>query len=401
MANFRFRDNGKVQITITYGKKLNGKPKQYYRDVNYKSDKQLKIDAALFLAEIVNGTARLSESSTVETLFKHFINDYCPNELLSEATVSRYKTLYENQVATYFGNRQLNKITKADIRNWVRYLLANGRKDGGQLSRKTVKNALSMMSSMYKFAISELDLTTSNPCDLVKVPKTIEISGKKIKAKDSKQKEFYSEKEIIKLLEILQDELKNPDDITNATIIFLILFTGMRTGEVMGLKWDDVDFENKAIKIERERIYTSSGVIEKEPKTEMSERAISVPDFIIELLISLKSFQTKNKEILGDDYLDTDYVAVTLNGSPQHPRNTYKYFRRLQEKHNLKSATVHDLRHTHAAMLSRLGVQIIDISKRLGHSNTRITQEVYEYLFKDIDSTVSNELENYYKSIKS
>ena len=73
----------------------------------------------------------------------------------------------------------------------------------------------------------------------------------------------------------------------------------------------------------------------------------------------------------------------------------------IQKKYGLKHTTVHDLRHSHAAMLSRLDVKIIDVSKRLGHTNTRITQEVYEYLFKDIDSSVSEKLDDYYKNVLS
>lgn len=401
MASFRFRDNGKVQIIITRGKRPNGKARQYYKEVNYKSDKQLEEEAALFLAEIIKGNARLSESSTVDMLFERFIKEYCSDELLSEVTISRYKCIYERQIAPYFATRQLNKITRPDVRSWVKTLLISGGKNGKPLSRKTVKNVLSLFSSMYKYAISELDLTESNPCFMVKIPKTIEVDGRKIEARDSKKKEFYTEQEIIKLLYLLQKELKQGNK-THATLIFLILFTGMRTGEVMGLKWENIDFNGKSITIKRTRTIDAQGrIIEKEPKTKESERIISLPDFIIELLQELQEYQRREAELMSDEYTYTGYVAATSRGTPHRPFNTYRWFENFLLKNNLKKATVHDLRHTHAAMLSRLGVEIIDVSNRLGHSNTRITQEVYEYLYKNVDSNISNKLNGYYQKILS
>ena len=118
------------------------------------------------------------------------------------------------------------------------------------------------------------------------------------------------------------------------------------------------------------------------------------------LLRDLKDFQGDLMVKMGSEYHDSGYVAVTVNGSPQNPRNLYKWFIRFQQRYGLKKATVHDLRHTHAAMLSDMGTKMIDISKRLGHANTRITQEIYEYLFNDIDDQISNELNNYYVEIK-
>ena len=93
--------------------------------------------------------------------------------------------------------------------------------------------------------------------------------------------------------------------------------------------------------------------------------------------------------------MPSGYVAVLENGKPQNPRSTYTWFKRFQERHGFRSCSVHDLRHTYAAMLSRLGVKIIDVSRRLGHSNTRITQKVYEYLFQSVDDRISDELDHY------
>lgn len=401
MASYRFRKNGKVQIIITRGKRSDGRPKQFYKEVTYKSDKQLEEESALFLAEIIKGNARLSESSVIENLYYHFIHEYCVNELLSEVTIARYECMYERQIEPFFANRQINKITRADVRNWVKILLVRGSKLGNPLSRKTVKNALSMLSSMYKYAISELDLVEINPCYMVKIPKTVEIDGKTVKAKGTKEKTFYTEREIITLLSLLQKEAEEGHKM-HATLIFLILFTGLRTGEVMGLKWENISFDNNAIYIHNTRTINAKGkIIEKDPKSKESIRTISIPTFITKLLIELKEYQEKESELMGNEYTYTGYVAVTPKGTPHRPSNTYNWFKRFLKRNNLKDASVHDLRHTHTAMLTRIGVELIDVSNRLGHANTRITQEVYEYLFNDIDTGVSDKLDNYYQKILS
>ena len=205
---------------------------------------------------------------------------------------------------------------------------------------------------------------------------------------------------MIELLLLLLDKSKDRRSITHATMIFLILFTGMRTGEIMGLRWEDVDLKQNKLYIHEERIYVSNvGVITDTPKTDRSNREISFPAFIGDMLKELKSHQEDCREKLGEKYSYTGFVAVIDEGTPQHPRNTYKWFKRFLKTNNLKETTVHDLRHTHVAILSRLGVKIIDASSRLGHSNTRITQETYEYLFNDIDDDISKELDDYYEKI--
>lgn len=392
MASFKYLQNGKVEITITHGKRFDGKPNRYYKTVDFISKKQLEQESAMFLADILRGGANIGTNSTVDDIYKHYMEH---NVDIKKSTNSRYITLYERQIKPYLGNKKISKITRTDIREWVKYIQLYGHaKTHGELAPKTVKNALSFLSSLFKYAIYDLELIDKNPCEKIKVQKQ-DIESK-IK------KELYTESEVREMLKLLAEELKKPEDITHATIILVILFTGMRSGEAMGLKWDCIDFDKKQISIESERIYLPEvGTITDTPKTEGSIRTISASQFIIILLKNLKSFQDECKKIFGDDYVDSGYVVSTMKGKPQHPRNTYSWFIRFQKKHGLKHTTVHDLRHAHAAMLSRLDVKIIDISKRLGHTNTRITQEVYEYLFKDIDSTVSEKLDDYYKNVLS
>lgn len=392
MASYKYRDNGKVQITITHGKRFDGNPKRFYKEVDYTTKKQLEVDAAIFLSDIIKGKVAAGTDSTISALYNDFITNHVSDASLKQTTTSRYELIYENQIKPFFANRKISVITRADIRQWVKHLLSEGNiRNRSPLKPKTVKNTLSLLSAMFNYAIYDLEIIDKNPCTRIKVANSTEKAIK----------ERYTEAEFAELIGLLMEEKEVSRSKMQATLILLILFTGLRTGEVMGIKWEDIDFNNNTIDINKERVYISNlGVITDTPKTDSSIRTVSVPQFIMDMLTDLKAFQADIELKMSDEYTDSGYVAITANGSPQHPRNTYKWFRNWLQKNGLKGSTVHDLRHTHAAMLSSIGVKIIDVSKRLGHSNTRVTQEVYEYLFKNVDNEIANDLDNYYEKIQ-
>ena len=308
------------------------------------------------------------------------------------STAARYKTLYKNQIKDHLGHRRILSISRIDVKDWVKYLSTDARnlRTGKPLAPKTIKNALSLLSTLYAYAIEDLDLVEKNPCDHVKVPH----AKKKYKIKH----DFYKDHEVADLILCLLGEAETAP--THVTALLLYLFTGMRTGEVMGLRWENVDMDRGIIKIERTRmVLPGLGIVEDTPKTDESERLVTLPSFMVELLQNLRKYQTECESKMGDDYHDSGYVITSPTGNPSYPRNTYDWFKRFQVRYGLRPATIHDLRHTHAAMLSSIGVQIVDVSKRLGHSNTRITQDVYEYFFTDSDNGISDKLNDYFKNV--
>jgi integrase len=372
MAYVKKRKSGKVQITVTDGKKYDGSPKRFYRTVDYRGKRQLERDVADFENEIRAGEKPQGSVETVDQIYKMFMID----GVRKASTVYRYDNLMRNQISPAFGSRKITTITRAEIKQWAHDLLK-------ELSPKSTRHAVSLLSSIFKYAEYELELIDKNPCEHIRLPKP------------AKKDNLYTEAETIRLMDCLSKE----ENLQHVTVIYMLLFTGMRIGEVYGLKWEDINWEWKSATIKRERIGVGGKDITDTPKTETSLRTISVPPFVLDMLRDLKSTCERNKEIAGSDYHDSGFVIQNAYGEPARTRGTYDWFKRFLRRHGLRDITLHDLRHTHAAMLSRMGVDIIDVSHRLGHANTRITQETYEYLFRSVDTDIADKLENFYENM--
>ena len=175
----------------------------------------------------------------------------------------------------------------------------------------------------------------------------------------------------------------------------LAIFTGMRCGEVLGLKWDDVDFENKKIRIKRSLCFVSGkGLIFKEPKTKKSKRQISISQHVVNVLKKHKQKQEFQEEKLGTQYQDNNLIVCTDDGKPLDPRNLLRQFYRLIEEANVPRISFHDLRHTHATILMQQGENPKVVSERLGHSRVGITLDLYSHVSDDLQEQAAEKFEN-------
>lgn len=160
----------------------------------------------------------------------------------------------------------------------------------------------------------------------------------------------------------------------------LAIYTGMRRGEILGLKWSDIDFTRKVIHVQRSHAYIPNrGYAFTTVKTKGSNRQVPIPDKILHELITHKERQLKWKERLGDLYEDQDLVVCTESGTMQDPRNVIRVMKRICKASNVTPIRFHDIRHTHASILISEGVDIVKVSARLGHANPKITLEIYAH----------------------
>ncbi|MBC3803346.1 tyrosine-type recombinase/integrase [Acetobacterium fimetarium] len=207
---------------------------------------------------------------------------------------------------------------------------------------------------------------------------------------EKKEPQFMDDKEALELLILLDNE-----PIKYKLAINLLIFSGLRRGEIGGLKWDDVDFESSIITVKRSLKYIpGEKTFEGNTKTYGSMRSIKLPDFIFELFKSYRVWQLEERFKVGDRWINADYIFTKWNGEPMNLDTTGKYLKKFTEKHNLKPVHLHSLRHTNATILIASGVDLKTVSTRLGHSNVSTTGDIYAHAINSADAKASDAMEN-------
>lgn len=185
-----------------------------------------------------------------------------------------------------------------------------------------------------------------------------------------------------------------PEEINRKVPIKLMLFTGVRTAELCGLRWSDVDLERQVLHIRRNRLYSSRiGVYEKTPKTRTSLRDIPIPNAIIaDLKEYMEWFRIADKDF--DNNLDKYYVAVNAYRETIFPGSVSQYLKAYERKWGIKRVTCHGLRHTYCSLLLSQNVPIQTVSRYMGHSDSTVTLKVYSHFIPDTQDIALQALDN-------
>lgn len=189
--------------------------------------------------------------------------------------------------------------------------------------------------------------------------------------------------------------LQRTDNIKAKTAIMTLLLTGLRRGELCGLEWDDIDFEQGTLTVARSvTTVVGMGVIEKEPKTESSKRTISIPDNLIEQLREYKEWQKELAKNLGDRWINTGRIFTAEFGEKINPSVVMFWLKKICKDNNLPQVTLHSLRHTNITLQIMAGVPLVIVSGRAGHARTSTTTDVYSHFLKSSDKEAAEKLNN-------
>ena len=184
-------------------------------------------------------------------------------------------------------------------------------------------------------------------------------------------------------------------DIRIKTAFIILLFTGMRRGELAGLEWKDINFKDRTITIRRTSNYSKScGLYTKEPKTTHSIRTITISEIVKNQLDEYWQWFYSNKKSLGDNWIETDRIFIGKYGGSIDPQifDTWLYMLRIC--HKLPQFTVHSLRHTNITLQLAAGVPLTTVSCRTGHSRTSTTLDIYSHFIKTSDQQAAAILDN-------
>ena len=246
------------------------------------------------------------------------------------------------------------------------------------LSGKTILHYHRLISTIMTCAV-QWQVIFSNPCDRIKPPKA-----------DRKEARYLDEVGAAALIAALEGE-----PYKYSAMVQLLLYTGLRRGELFGLEWRDVDFFTNCLHIERSVLYiVERGVFEDTTKTETSKRVIKLPDNAINLLKTYKLWQEEQKAAAGSQWHSTDRLFTTWDGQPMHPDTLSGWFHDFIKRKGLPDVSIHSLRHTNATLMIAGGVPIKTVSSRLGHATATTTANIYAHAIKSADEAAADVLNN-------
>ena len=383
------RGKNSYRLTVSEGFDLSGKP-MIHRKTIHRTKKDAEIELAKFVTEVQNGLVIDGKSLKFSEFVEIWKRDYGSKEL-APTTYKRYCRMLETRILPYFGHFYINKIRPTDIMKFydllekdtqlVRKKGNNGSKTKKPLSGKTILEHHRLLRAMLHRAVY-WQLIVSNPAERVQPPR----------AKKPKRRSYDDEQTKI-LLENL--EKLTVEDTKYKVAIILTIFTGVRLGELMGLEWQDVDFRNGIISINRSSQYLSDmGVFTKVPKTESSIREIAIPEFIISLLEEYKLWYEEQKSLYGELWTNSDRLFVQADGKPMHPSSISKWFVKYVGTIGLPVINFHGLRHTNASLLVAQNVDIAVVSARLGHAQISTTLDFYVHPLLSHNRKAGYALEN-------
>lgn len=285
-------------------------------------------------------------------------------------TITDYRSMTE-RIYPEIGHIKLKDLQAHHLNTLYAHLMQNGvnKRTGGKLSNKTVLRYHRFISIVLTQAVKE-SLIPFNPASRAEPPKA-----------EKKEAKYLQSADVAAILDALDKE-----PIKWRTLIHLLLITGARRGEIIGLKWDKIDFDNSRLYICNSISYTPDrGVYESTPKTESSKRYVSLPAETMQLLKQYRAWQIQERFRIGEYFVNQGFVFSQDNGSPMHPDSVGKWLTKFCKRHDLPHINPHAFRHTMASMLYYNGMDSVSISKRLGHAQVSTTSDIYAHVIAEAD----------------
>jgi integrase len=368
-GHIRKRGRDSWELKYDLGERADGQ-----RQTRYKSFRGTKREAQAeltrLLAQAQSGGFVDSDKITVGEYVRARVAHWRARGIVKDKSGERYEELVEFQVVPFLGKRLLQKLRADDIEAWHTYLLTKGRLDGtGGLASRTVSHVHKLLKRVLRDAVQH-GLVLKNVAAEVRAPKII-----------AREMKILSPEQVSALSALLAGR-------TVAAPALTSLFTGARRGEVLALRWPDVDLDRKEMTIRRALEQTVEfGTRIKQPKTRAGARSISLPDIVVEILREHRRQQLEQRLALGLGKASVDALVFPAPGSERlwSPDVFSGLWKDVETELGL-GISFHSLRHTHASQLIAAGVPITEIAHRLGHASPATTLAIYAHMFKKDDS---------------
>jgi len=350
------------------------------RETRYASIKGTKREAQAELIRLMDAVRRgdyIDPSKvTVSEFLDRWEKDWAANNV-SPKTRERFSQLIMHQVQPHLGNIPIQKLRAVHLSELYGKLLRDGRVGGGELSAKTVGHVHRCLRRAFGHA-AQWGLITQNPAALVHSPRVQQA-----------EMEILRENEVEAMFANLRDR--------NAllhTIAIVALGSGLRRGELCALRWSNIDLDSRTRRVEQSLEEIQAGLRFKAPKTKHGLRTMTLPTSVISELRAHWRTQNEHRLALGiGRSTPEDLVFPAWNNQPLMPNTLSREWSRTIAAIGGRQISLHALRHTHASSLIAAGVDILTVSRRLGHANPTITLGVYGHLYGNTDDRAAQAID--------
>ena len=349
--------------------------------------KELERQKLLFEDEVLKGSS-IDSSIRFSDFAERWMAEYAKIKLAPK-TVQRYEDFLK-RINPAIGRIKLNDLKPTHLNAFYRNLEEDNMKIvpkrgskgkavyRGKLAPKTILEHHRLISKILSTAVKWL-IIENNVANRADPPKPVHHEVNSL-----------DDVEVREMFRLLVSE-----PIQYKTMIMMLVYTGMRRGELAGLEWKDVDFDKKQISVVRSSQYIGNKqLIAKEPKTHSGHRRITIGSDVCELLQEYKRWQNENRLKLGDQWVNTDRLFTQWNGAPIYPDTISGWFTDFIKRKGLRKVSLHSLRHTHATLLISEGTDIRTVSSRLGHAQTSTTLNIYTHALMSKDAEAAERLDS-------
>jgi integrase len=366
-----YRKRGtKWSFTVDVGRDDQGKRKQKTMS-GYKTKKEAEKACAELITQIEKGLYFEETRDTFGSFFSEWLENVAKPKV-RDRTYAGYFSASSKRILPTFGHMKLTEIKPVHVLKFYNQLTEEG------LSPEYIKYLQSMLKNTFSTAL-KWQLIQNNIMDHVDSPRI-----------KRKEKQVWTIEQVNQFLEYAKTKKYH------WYMVYLIaIYTGMRRGEILGLRWKDIDMDEGKLSINQTLGYVKGkGIVVQEPKTSRSHRLISISDYLIKELRASKLSQQKIRLQHGLPFSVDDFVVSHDDGSPVNPQYTYNHFiKTVKGVEGLPVIRFHDLRHTHATIMLKLGEHPKIVSERLGHSSIQMTLNLYSHVTYDMQKESSDRFE--------
>jgi len=304
--------------------------------------------------QIAQGMTRSASNITLVVFLRQWLDVH--KTQLAPKTALQYEQLVRDYINPKLGKIKLRELKLDKVEAHYQFLLSHG------VTPRSVRLVHSILHKCFNDAIRR-GYIGYNPAHGATLPRF-----------DPKEMEILDEGEVLQFLIAVRGCRKE-------ALYILAVKTGMRRGELLGLKWSDLDWQKGTIRVQRQaQRIRGQGIVFRAPKTKAGRRTIQLGEHTIQGLIAHKGRQQLEKEVAGEQWWENNLVFPSTVGTPLGGSNLLRDFKKQLKRSGVKEIRFHDLRHTAASLMLNYGVPVLVVSKILGHSKVSTTLDIYGHL---------------------